>query len=72
MNLLLINLKFSHFIEFLKVDNDVKRGFYESHAIQNKWGIRDLKHAMDSLLFERTGLSTDKEITIKNMLHIMN
>ena len=66
MNLLLTNLSFSHFIELIKADTDVKRRFYEIQAIQNNWGVRDLKRAMESLLFERTGLSTDKEITLKN------
>ena len=35
------------------------------HAIQNNWGVRDLKRAIESLLYERTGLSTDKEATLK-------
>ena len=65
LNLLLTNLGFSHFIELLKADTDVKRRFYEVHAIQNNWGVRDLKRAIESLLYERTGLSTDKEATLK-------
>ena len=65
LNLLLTNLSFSHFIELLKADTDSKRRFYEVHAIQNNWGVRDLKRAIESLLYERTGLSTDKEATLK-------
>ena len=65
LNLLLNNLSFSHFIELLKADTDTKRRFYEVHAIQNNWGVRDLKRAIESLLYERTGLSTDKEPTLK-------
>jgi len=65
LNLLLTNLSFSHFIELLKANTDVKRRFYEVHAIQNNWGVRDLKRAIESLLYERTGLSTDKEVTLK-------
>lgn len=65
LNLLLTNLSFSHFIELLKADTDVKRRFYEVHAIQNNWGVRDLKRAIESLLYERTGLSTNKEATLK-------
>lgn len=65
LNLLLNNLSFSHFIELLKADTDVKRRFYEVHAIQSNWGVRDLKRAIESLLYERTGLSTDKEVTLK-------
>ena len=65
LNLLLTNLSFSHFIELLKADTDLKRRFYEVHTIQNNWGVRDLKRAIESLLYERTGLSTDKEATLK-------
>jgi predicted nuclease of restriction endonuclease-like (RecB) superfamily len=65
MNQLLNNLSFSHFIELLKADTDIKRRFYEVHAIQNNWGVRDLKRAIEGLLYERTGLSTDKETILK-------
>lgn len=65
LNLLLTNLSFSHFIELLKADTDVKRRFYEVHALQSNWGVRDLKRAIESLLYERTGLSTDKETILK-------
>ena len=65
LNLLLTNLSFSHFIELLKADTDVKRRFYEVHAIQSNWGVRDLKRAIESLLYERTGLSIDKDATLK-------
>lgn len=65
MNLLLTHLSFSHFIELLKADTDTKRRFYEVQAINNNWGVRDLKRAIESLLFERTGLSNVKEIPLQ-------
>ena len=65
INILLTNLSFSHFIELLKADNDPKRRFYEAQAINNNWGVRDLKRAIDSLLYERTGLSKAKEIPLQ-------
>ena len=65
MNLLLTHLSFSHFIELLKADTDTKRRFYEVQAINNYWSVRDLNRAIESLLYERTGLSTDKEATFK-------
>ncbi|MBK7409157.1 MAG: YhcG family protein [Saprospirales bacterium] len=42
-------------------DRALKRTFYETEAIVNNWSVRELRRAMDSLLFERTGLSTDKQ-----------
>ena len=57
----LINtLSFSHFIELLRVDSDLKRRFYEVEAVKNAWKVRELERAINTLLFERTGLSTDK------------
>lgn len=64
MNLLLTQLSFSHFIELLKADTGPKRRFYEVQAIRNNWGVRDLKRAIESLLFERTGLSNDKAVVM--------
>ena len=63
-SLLINNLSFSHFIELLKADSEPKRRFYEEQAIKNNWGVRDLKRAIESLLYERTGLSTDKETVL--------
>jgi predicted nuclease of restriction endonuclease-like (RecB) superfamily len=65
MNHLLSILSFSHFIELLKADTANKRRFYEIQTIKNNWSVRDLKRAIESLLYERTGLSTDKKATLK-------
>ncbi|MEO6455065.1 MAG: DUF1016 N-terminal domain-containing protein [Ginsengibacter sp.] len=65
MNLLLTKLSFSHFIELLKAESATKRRFYEVQALKNNWGVRDLKRAIEGLLFERTGLSSDKESVLK-------
>lgn len=66
MNHLLTNLSFSHFIELLKADSDEKRRFYEVQALNNNWSVRDLKRAVETLLYERTGLSMDKNAVLAN------
>lgn len=58
-------LSFSHFIELLKADTPLKRRFYEVEAVRNNWGVRELKRAMGSLLYERIGLSTDKRAVLE-------
>jgi predicted nuclease of restriction endonuclease-like (RecB) superfamily len=63
---LLTQLSFSHFIELLKADTEPKRRFYEAQAILNNWGVRDLKRAIESLLYERTGLSNDKDLMMQD------
>jgi len=57
-------LSFSHFLELINAETPLKRAFYEVQAIKNNWGVRDLNRAMSTLLFERTGLSTQKEEVI--------
>ncbi|MBC8054780.1 MAG: DUF1016 family protein [Sphingobacteriaceae bacterium] len=61
----LINqLSFTHIIELLKADRLVKRSFYEIESLKNNWSVRELQRAMNSMLFERTGLSTDKQAVL--------
>ena len=65
-NLLLERLSFSHFIELLKLDTKLKREFYEVETIRNNWSVRDLQRAMNSMLYERTGLSTNKHAVLNS------
>lgn len=60
------HLSFSHFIELIKQDNDTKRSFYQWQSIDNSWSVRELQRAANSMLYERTGLSFDKEKVIEN------
>ena len=60
-HLLLERLSFSHFVELIKEEDPTKRTFYELQCLANNWTVRDLKRYMGSLLYERTGLSLDKE-----------
>lgn len=66
VDLLLNRLSFSHFIELLKAETSLKRTFYEIHAIKNNWGVRELKRSINSMLYERTGLSKDKKSVLEN------
>jgi predicted nuclease of restriction endonuclease-like (RecB) superfamily len=53
-------LSYSHFELLIGLEGDLKRGFYETEAIRGQWSVRELRRQIGSLLFERTGLSTDK------------
>lgn len=61
---LIDRLSFSHFIELIKCDSELKRTFYEVQVIKNNWSVRELKRAVNSMLFERVGLSENKESII--------
>ncbi len=58
--LLLNHLSFSHITLIMQFDDPIARAFYEIESIKGSWGVRELKRQIDSALFERTGLSTEK------------
>jgi predicted nuclease of restriction endonuclease-like (RecB) superfamily len=59
--LLLERLSFTHFTELIKCNDPLKRRFYEIETLRGNWSVRELKRQIDTLYFERSGLSTDKE-----------
>lgn len=60
------HLSFTHIVELIKQDNETKRSFYQWQTIDNGWSVRELQRAVNSMLYERTGLSFDKEKVIEN------
>jgi predicted nuclease of restriction endonuclease-like (RecB) superfamily len=61
------NLSFSHFTLLTAIENPLARIFYEIESIKGGWSVRELKRQIESLLFERTGLSQDKEKLIRRI-----
>lgn len=57
---LIRNLSFSHIVELVKIDDPLKRAFYEIECKKGVWSVRELKRQIESLYFERSGLSKDK------------
>ena len=58
--ILLRHFTFTHFVELIKVQDPLKRAFYEVEGINGHWNVRQLKRQIQSLLYERTGLSKNK------------
>jgi predicted nuclease of restriction endonuclease-like (RecB) superfamily len=54
-------LNYTHFVELLKISEPVKRTFYEWQIIKNGWNVKQLQRNINSMLYERVGLSKDKE-----------
>ena len=54
-------LSWSHYVELLKVSEDLSRSFYEKQCIREGWSLRELRRQMNSMLFERIALSKDKK-----------
>ena len=64
---ILSHLSFSHITLLLTCDDPLKRAFYEIESIKGGWGVRELKRQISTLLYERTGLSNDKEELLRRV-----
>lgn len=54
-------LSYSHFDLLVDIDDEYKRSFYLFEAIRSNWSVRELKRQIESLFYERSELSLDKE-----------
>lgn len=54
-------LSFTHFVELIKLEDPLKRAFYEIECIRGNWSVRELKRQIGSLCYERSGLSKNKK-----------
>jgi predicted nuclease of restriction endonuclease-like (RecB) superfamily len=68
--LLLSRLSYSHFIELIRIEDELQRFFYEVEAIKNNWSIRELKRAIGTSLAFRTAMSTNKEAIIAKIKNL--
>jgi predicted nuclease of restriction endonuclease-like (RecB) superfamily len=58
---LLQKLSFSHLELLISIEDNTKRIFYEIECIRGNWSVRELKRQINSLYYERSGLSEDKK-----------
>ena len=47
------SLSWSHYVVLLTIDSEDERRFYELEAVENAWGIRELKRQINSSLYKR-------------------
>ena len=58
---LVSRLSYSMFKQLTDVDDNTKRTFYEIECIRGNWSVRELKRQINSLYYERSGLSKNKK-----------
>jgi len=61
---LFANLSWSHLLRLTRLDDPLKRAFYELECLRAGWSERELRRQIESLLYERTGLSRDREAVL--------
>ena len=57
---LISRLSYSQFKLLVELDNQEKRAFYEVECIRGNWSVRELKRQINSLYYERSGLSRNR------------
>lgn len=57
-------LSWTHIRQLIAIDEPIKRGFYTTMAIQERWSTRTLDERIGALLFERTAISKKPDDTI--------
>ena len=55
------NLSYSHLELLIAIEDANKRTFYEIESMRGDWSFRELKRQIDTLFYERSGLSEDKK-----------
>jgi predicted nuclease of restriction endonuclease-like (RecB) superfamily len=59
---ILYNLSYTHIEQLLIIEDPLKRSFYEIATIKGAWSVRELKRQINSLYFERMGMSQKPEL----------
>lgn len=61
-------LSWSHYRLLIRLDEPLKREFYEAECIRGNWSVRQLDRQIQSMLYERTALSKRK-LAVINKAH---
>jgi predicted nuclease of restriction endonuclease-like (RecB) superfamily len=59
---ILSNLSYTHLEQLFTIEDPLKRAFYEMECIKGTWSVRELKRQINSLYFERLGMSKKPEL----------
>lgn len=68
---LLSKLSWSHFLQVLSIDDELKRKFYLTMSADQRWSVRTLKSKIDSMLYERTAIAKQPDEVIIHDLELL-
>ena len=60
-------VSYTHFCDLIRINDPMKGLFYEIEILKNTWSVAELKRQIGSLLYERTGLSKNKEKLLSSL-----
>jgi len=61
-------LRWSHFVAIIPLDDDLKRDFYAEMCRIERWSVRTLRQKISGMLFERTALSKKPDELVRHEL----
>jgi predicted nuclease of restriction endonuclease-like (RecB) superfamily len=64
---LLNSISYTHFVELIKIEDHVKRKYYELLILKTQPNVRELKRQIATLSYERLGFSENKEIALQQI-----
>ena len=64
-------LGWSHFIEIIPLDTELKRSFYAEMCRLERWSVRRLREKIGGMLFERTALAKKPELIAAQELELL-
>lgn len=68
---LVSKLSWSHFLQVISIDDDLKRQFYLTMAADQRWSRRTLKAKIDGMLYERTAIAKQPDEVILHNLDLL-
>lgn len=66
-NQLFSSTSFSHFVELIKINDIYKRTYYELLVCKTTLSVRELRDSINTLSYERTGLSKNKKLSFQTI-----
>ena len=63
----IFNIAYTHLTELIKIDDTLKRRYYELLVLKTHPSVKELKRQINSLSFERLGLSANREVAFKEI-----
>lgn len=61
----ILSLSWTKIQELIRISDPWKRAFFENECLREDWSVRELQRQIESLLYERVGLSTNKKAVIE-------
>jgi len=64
---ILSNLSYTHLVQLFPIKDKLKRAFYEIECINGCWSVRELQRQIETLYYERCGMSLTPEKLIERI-----